>query len=492
MAAHRKNASAKLEIEKKPRILLSIAVGIAAVAIIAYLYFMNAGALLRWAYALLALVLTGEAIRRINRLNGSFGAYMLGGRHGIDFIDRLSRSHKGLWIALAEWGLTVSFGIFAYPFFRRFISKKVFALGLITIVVFLLFILPYLSISMGFLNIPSITGKINGEMANSTMNTGVNVEGIALDSLSFVGGFATFTFVSILYNAGSILYSTFFFVSTVVAGAPNNSLISSQIPGIAPVLPGLTMPLFAGIVSLVILLVVHEFSHGVLARIANVKLKSVGVLLFGIIPMGAFVEPDEKEMKKLSKEKQDRMLIAGISSNMLFSIFFFLIMLVLLFNIGSFCLTSIMVTATVPGYPANGIIAPGSRVISWNGYSIKNFSSFDVAAAGDKPFSTVSVKTNLGSYSFKTGSSGKIGVLLSEEYVPIGILGSLLYFIFTVAALSFMLNFLVAVVNLLPIPGFDGWRIYDLEFKNKLFIKALAVAIVVALLINLLPWAWTA
>jgi len=491
MAAHKKEAPA-FEIDKKFRVLLSIIIGIAAIAAIIYLYFMNAGAILRWVYAVLALVVTGEAIRRLNHLNGSFGAYMLGGRHGIAFIDKLSKSHEKFWISLAEWGLTLSFGVLAYPLFRKYISKKVFALGLVTMLVFLFFILPYSSLSMSFLNIPQVTGKINAEIANSTVNSNFNVGGAALDLVTVIGGFATFTFAAILYNAGSILYSSFSFVSTVVAGVPNNSLINSQIPGIAPILPGITMPLFAGIISLVILLIVHEFSHGVLARIAKIKLKSVGVLLLGIIPMGAFVEPDEKEMKKLGREKQERILIAGISSNMLISIFFFLIMLALLFEIGNFCLTNVIITATVPGYPASNVIAPGSKIIIWNGYSIKNLTSFDVAAAGDKPFSTVNVTTNLGSYSFKTGSTGKIGVLLSEEYVPIGILGALLYFIFTVAALSFLLNFLVAVVNLLPIPGFDGWRIYDLESKNKLFINALAVIIVIALLVNILPWAWTA
>ena len=56
--------------------------------------------------------------------------------------------------------------------------------------------------------------------------------------------------------------------------------------GVAPIIPGVDIPLFAGIISIAILLIIHEFSHGILAKKAKVKLKEIGLLVFGFIPIG--------------------------------------------------------------------------------------------------------------------------------------------------------------------------------------------------------------
>ena len=57
------------------------------------------------------------------------------------------------------------------------------------------------------------------------------------------------------------------------------------------------VPFFYWIISIFVIAVVHEFSHGLIARANNIKVKSSGfaflALLVPIIP-AAFVEPDEK------------------------------------------------------------------------------------------------------------------------------------------------------------------------------------------------------
>ncbi len=45
-------------------------------------------------------------------------------------------------------------------------------------------------------------------------------------------------------------------------------------------------------------MVVHELSHGVVAKAQRLPLKSVGLVLLAVIPPGAFVEPDEEELGK--------------------------------------------------------------------------------------------------------------------------------------------------------------------------------------------------
>jgi membrane-associated protease RseP (regulator of RpoE activity) len=66
-------------------------------------------------------------------------------------------------------------------------------------------------------------------------------------------------------------------------------------------------------------MVIHEFSHGILSRVADVKVKALGLLLF-VFPVGAFVEPDEEGMKSMKKWERMRLYAAGPGSNMVVAI----------------------------------------------------------------------------------------------------------------------------------------------------------------------------
>ena len=69
-------------------------------------------------------------------------------------------------------------------------------------------------------------------------------------------------------------------------------------------IPGLNefIPLVWGAIGLIVTLVVHELAHAVLCRTEGVGVKSMGVLLLGIIPIGGFAEPDEGELFGKKKE----------------------------------------------------------------------------------------------------------------------------------------------------------------------------------------------
>ena len=77
--------------------------------------------------------------------------------------------------------------------------------------------------------------------------------------------------------------------ATLAWSIPKTSAVSPKtmigLPGLNPVIP-----LWYGILALVVAMVVHEFSHGILSRVADVKIKALGLLMF-IFPVGAFVEP---------------------------------------------------------------------------------------------------------------------------------------------------------------------------------------------------------
>ncbi len=86
------------------------------------------------------------------------------------------------------------------------------------------------------------------------------------------------------------------------------------IPGINPVIP-----VGYGILALVVAIVFHEFAHGVLTRVGGIKVQSLG-LLFLVFPIGAFVEPDEKELQEATRRKRARVYAAGPATNIVIAL----------------------------------------------------------------------------------------------------------------------------------------------------------------------------
>ncbi len=96
-------------------------------------------------------------------------------------------------------------------------------------------------------------------------------------------------------------------------------------------IPGLNeyIPLTWGIIGLIVTLIVHEFSHAILARVEGVRVKSLGIVL-ALIPIGGFAEPDEKELLEKDRKARMRIYSAGIVANMIvallaFATFFYLL-----------------------------------------------------------------------------------------------------------------------------------------------------------------------
>ena len=84
------------------------------------------------------------------------------------------------------------------------------------------------------------------------------------------------------------------------------------LPGINPVIP-----FVYGIVGIVVAVVVHEGMHGVVARRLKMAVKSTGVMFLLIIPIGAFVEIDEKQIQKAKFRDTGRIMAGGPGSNIL-------------------------------------------------------------------------------------------------------------------------------------------------------------------------------
>jgi membrane-associated protease RseP (regulator of RpoE activity) len=86
--------------------------------------------------------------------------------------------------------------------------------------------------------------------------------------------------------------------------------LSLVVPGVK--IPGspIFIPFWYGIIALFIVVVVHEFGHGIIARANGLKIKNTGFGFMGPLPL-AFVEPDEKEIVKKDSIVQQSIFAAG-------------------------------------------------------------------------------------------------------------------------------------------------------------------------------------
>ncbi|MBN1376771.1 site-2 protease family protein [Candidatus Woesearchaeota archaeon] len=138
------------------------------------------------------------------------------------------------------------------------------------------------------------------------------------------------------YVSAGIGFIGMVYISLVIVSVFLKFLLKPTVsPGVSLILPGMNIPgigylsFWYWIIAIVILSVVHEFSHGMVARAYDIKLKSSGFAIFGILaPIlpAAFVEPDEKKLAKKKDIVQYSVLGAGPMMNMVLA---FLILMAL-------------------------------------------------------------------------------------------------------------------------------------------------------------------
>lgn len=105
--------------------------------------------------------------------------------------------------------------------------------------------------------------------------------------------------------------------------APQNIFL---IPGINEYVPSTVAVWFAFVLTIAI----HEWGHGILCRVENITVRSMGALV-AVIPIGFFVEPDEQELEKSRGMPKIRMFGAGITNNIVVGTICF-VALILLFG----------------------------------------------------------------------------------------------------------------------------------------------------------------
>jgi membrane-associated protease RseP (regulator of RpoE activity) len=107
--------------------------------------------------------------------------------------------------------------------------------------------------------------------------------------------------------------------------AANELKNALAIPGVNDFIP-FTFAVWFG---LLVTMIVHEFGHAILCRVEGIRVKTMGVLL-AVIPIGAFVEPDEEDQEKTKGLSKMRMFGAGITNNIILGLACFMLMVLLL------------------------------------------------------------------------------------------------------------------------------------------------------------------
>lgn len=130
----------------------------------------------------------------------------------------------------------------------------------------------------------------------------------------FVGFLSKLTSAVLLFLMMYTLIVALMALPSMVGNSSIGIEYALAIPGFNPILP-----LSYGIAALLFAMVVHELGHGIQARSNGIDVDSSG-LLYGVVPLGAFVEPNEEQMKAAPRRPRMDVYTAGITMNTFWAI----------------------------------------------------------------------------------------------------------------------------------------------------------------------------
>ena len=316
---------------------------------------------------------------------------------------------------------------------------------------------------------------------------------------------AVSVFANVSVIAGFIMMGfAFWFLLNNVS---NYFVAQSEFSELTVLIPGVTLTsapaIGAFLLSIPIVLVMHEGGHGIVAALEKIKIKTGGFAIF-IAMFAGFVEPDEEEFEKAKKISKLRVIGAGATSNVLFS-----------FALGAILLTNPMFAMVVPepiqstfyekaemdGVMVLSVIDGGGAqqagiqandlITSINGIPINNPEDFPTLNPGET--ATVSVLRESQPLDFElqvmpapeNAERGLIGIMRNDSQpVPIynvidwgldtAIGGQFSYFLLWL----WMISFFIGIINMLPLPILDGGKFIHIIIDKRISEKAVNMTMV--------------
>ena len=275
----------------------------------------------------------------------------------------------------------------------------------------------------------------------------------------------------------------------------NFFVAQSEFSELTVLIPGVTLTSASSItyflLSIPIVLVVHEGAHGIVAALEKIKIKTGGFAIF-IAMFAGFVEPDEEEFEKAKKISKLRVIGAGATSNVIFA-----------FVLGAILLTNPFFAMVLPepllsaffelpdgvlvlsiiensGAEQAGLLA-NDIITSINGKPI--FSPADFPSLN--PGETASVTVLRDSQTLEFG----IEIIPSPEDPERGLIGIMRDNTFAYKPLMnfiewgdpnvsmfllwlWMISFFIGIINMLPLPILDGGKFIHTIIDKKISDKS--------------------
>lgn len=291
--------------------------------------------------------------------------------------------------------------------------------------------------------------------------------------------------------------------------------VPDALPTMSLVIPGIQIPgspIFVpfgyGIIALFIVVVFHEFGHGIVARAHGIPIKSTGIVFFGPI-IGAFVEPDEKRIAKSASPIQVGMFASGPFFNAVLAA----IVALLLFLILNPALSAMVNPSGVKfssiqeGFPAQQYgLQEDTVYTTLNGEPIIDADSLVATLSYTKPNDNITLGnadtqvTIVLAESPTDKNKGYLGIagiqtdykIKNESYkIPY----NALFILTNLLEWVFMLSLGIGLANLLPLGPVDGGRmlhttLIDIKGKEKgtkLWAQISWITLAVLLILVLVP-----
>ncbi len=193
------------------------------------------------------------------------------------------------------------------------------------------------------------------------------------------------------------------------------------LPGINPFLP-----IFYGWLAIFSAIVVHEGAHGIVARNRGLKVKSSGLLFFFVIPIGAFVDVDEEQLKKAKSKDSLRVMAAGVAGNIVVAIVCILAVLVIVNGLTP-VVDGVYISGVTDGMPAEAAgLLPEDIFVSVDNVQIGSYEELKALFENKKPDDIVQVTVARGE-NWADRFSTSITLIESEDRAVMGVtLGDLM------------------------------------------------------------------
>lgn len=316
------------------------------------------------------------------------------------------------------------------------------------------------------------------------------------------------------FVAGTALYLIINSLIGLLMNPAVGQIVRELGPGSILLLPGINpmLPIVYGWIAIVLAVVVHEGAHGVIARNVGLSVKSSGLLFFLIVPIGAFVDVDEEQIKKAKPKASLKVMAAGVGGNILVGAVCLIGLLVI---VGSLTpvIDGVYINNVTQGMPAQTAgLMPKDVLVSFDNITINTSAelraALDNKIAGDTAQVTVA-RGDKWQYQYST----TVNLTVSENSTVMGITGGDLltkerlqnYRDFSIERLSlyilpptlasgvtpfsdslapfysnpipqwqilanglfwvWFVNFNLAIFNALPIYPLDGGRIFNITLK---------------------------